>query len=345
MMTPTFVVAVVTLVSVGRRAANRKCRLEMRLCSGRMTELELRHLRVLVAVAEERSFTQAAARLRLTQPAVSRTVVALERAVGVSLLWRSTHDCALTPAGEVLLAEARTVLESADRAARLARRAGQPARQLIVAAKPDSDAGLLPAMLERYHGGGAAGPARPPAVLLFQETHELAAAVRSGRADVALIVGPADAEGLETDELWQEPRVVVLPAGHALAGRGTIAMADLRDEPAVRWPGVPGPLDRYYRGLDEGQAGAGAGAAGPDAASLLDALRLAELGHGVTFLPQSVAARFPRPGLVARLVDGLSGSTAVATWRAGSRDPAVAAFVQAAVEVAGNEMRRSVVPD
>ena len=110
-------------------------------------------------------------------------------------------------------------------------------------------------------------------------------------------------------------------------------MADLDREPVVRWPDVPGPLDRYYRGLDQGP-GSLPGRPGPAAASLLEALRLAELGHGVTFLPRSVAARFQRPGLAARPVAGLSGSTAVAAWRAGSRDPAVAAFVQAAFEVA-----------
>jgi DNA-binding transcriptional LysR family regulator len=126
---------------------------------------------------------------------------------------------------------------------------------------------------------------------------------------------------------------VVLPAGHALAGRGTITMADLDGEPVVRWPGVPVLLDRYYRGLDQGPDRQ-PGRPGPAAASLLEALRLAELGRGVTFLPRSVAARFQRPGLAARPVAGLSGSTAVAAWRSGSRDPAVAAFVQAAFEVA-----------
>jgi len=294
-----------------------------------MTDLDLRQLRVFVAVAEECSFTRGAARLRLTQPAVSRTVASLERSVGAALLRRSTHECALTPAGLVLLAEARALLESADRVARLVQRAAAPSPQLIVAAKPDSDAGLLPAMLDRYQRD----PGRPPAALLFRETHELAPALRSGRADVALIVGPAGCEGLDTDELWHEPRVVVLPAGHALAGRGTITMADLDGEPVVRWPGVPGPLDRYYRGLDQGPDSQ-PGRPGPAAASLLEALRLAELGRGVTFLPRSVAARFQRPGLAARPVAGLSGSTAVAAWRAGSRDPAVAAFVQAAFEVA-----------
>ena len=118
-----------------------------------------------------------------------------------------------------------------------------------------------------------------------------------------------------------------------LAGRDLVTMSDLGDEPVVRWPDVPGPLDRYYRGLDQGPDSQ-PGRPGPAAASLLEALRLAELGRGVTFLPQSVAARFQRPGLAVLPVAGLSGSTAVAAWRAGSRDPAVAAFVQAAFEVA-----------
>ena len=227
----------------------------MRLCFSRMTDLDLRQLRVFVAVAEECSFTHAAARLRLTQPAVSRTVASLERNVGVALLRRSTHECALTPAGQVLLAEARALLESADRAARLVQRAAAPSPQLIVAAKPDSDAGLLPAMLDRYQRD----PGRPPAGLLFQDTHELAPALRSGRADVALIVGPAGCEGLDTDELWHEPRVVVLPAGHALAGRDTITMADLDGEPVVRWPDVParstGTTAAWTRGRAAGPGG------------------------------------------------------------------------------------------
>jgi DNA-binding transcriptional LysR family regulator len=63
-------------------------------------------------------------------------------------------------------------------------------------------------------------------------------------------------------------------------------------------------------------------------------LPAAELGRGVTFLPRSVAARFQRPGLAVAPVAGRSGSTAAAAWRAGARDPAVAAFVQAAFEVA-----------
>src|SRR5690349_20571369 len=113
----------------------------MRLCWRRMTDLDLRQLRAFVAVAEEGGFTAAAARLRLTQPSVSRSVVALERALGVALIRRSTHECALTPAGVVLLAEARARLESADRAARLARRAAAAPSGLIVAAKPDSDGG------------------------------------------------------------------------------------------------------------------------------------------------------------------------------------------------------------
>lgn len=63
-------------------------------------------------------------------------MVALERALGVALIRRSTHECALTPAGVVLLGEARALLESVDRAARLTRRAAAAPAGLIVAAKP-----------------------------------------------------------------------------------------------------------------------------------------------------------------------------------------------------------------
>src|SRR5205807_1348363 len=118
-----------------------------------------------------------------------------------------------TPAGAVLLAQARALLESADRAARLTRRAAAAPAGLVVAAKPDSDGGLLPEILAAC----ARDPSGRPAELLFLDAHEIPAALRAGRADVALIVGPAELGGLDADELWHEPRVVVLPAGHPLA--------------------------------------------------------------------------------------------------------------------------------
>jgi DNA-binding transcriptional LysR family regulator len=86
--------------------------------------IELRHLRSFVAVADELNFGRAAARLYLSQPALSRQVASLERLVGCELLRRSTHRVELTLAGEALLNRAREVLRSLDEAVTVTRSLG-----------------------------------------------------------------------------------------------------------------------------------------------------------------------------------------------------------------------------
>jgi DNA-binding transcriptional LysR family regulator len=110
-----------------------------------MSELETRQLRYFVAVAEELHFGRAAERLGMAQPPLSRAIRALERQLGVRLLERSTRHVALTPAGLVLLAEARVTLDAAAAAARRTRRAGVERPELRVALKAEYDGGLLPA--------------------------------------------------------------------------------------------------------------------------------------------------------------------------------------------------------
>ena len=86
--------------------------------------IELRHLRALVAVADELSFSRAAHRLYLTQPTLSRQIRALEKQVGCDLLRRNTHNVELTLAGEALLDSARQLLAGLDDAVTAARALG-----------------------------------------------------------------------------------------------------------------------------------------------------------------------------------------------------------------------------
>jgi epsilon-lactone hydrolase len=86
--------------------------------------IELRHLRAFVAVAEELNFGRAAARLYLSQPALSRQIRGLERLVGCDLLRRSTHQVELTLAGDALLGPARELLHGVDDAVSATRAVG-----------------------------------------------------------------------------------------------------------------------------------------------------------------------------------------------------------------------------
>jgi DNA-binding transcriptional LysR family regulator len=87
--------------------------------------VELRHLRYFVAVAEELSFTRAAARLHIAQPPLSQQIRQLENELGVALFHRTKHEVRVTEAGHAVLQEARSALAQARRVEIIARRAAQ----------------------------------------------------------------------------------------------------------------------------------------------------------------------------------------------------------------------------
>ncbi|MFI0720110.1 LysR family transcriptional regulator [Streptomyces sp. NPDC021224] len=282
--------------------------------------VDVRDLRVFTAVAACGSFSAAARELGTTQPSVSRAVARLEAAVGVPLVVRTTRRLSLTDAGTVLLREARQALDQLAAAVTLARRAARGPGRLTVAVKPDGDAGLLATALP-----GLEALLGDRVDLVLAETPELAPAVRTGRADACLVAGPVDLTGLDHDLVLSEPRLAVLPAAHRFAGRDRLERAELDGEPVVRWPRLPRPLDRFYQGLvgDEPPRTVPA----PDAGDLAEALRLVELGRGVTFLPVSVVRRFAARAVRTVAVGGLPPSELRLAWRAVSRDPAVSRLI------------------
>jgi epsilon-lactone hydrolase len=128
--------------------------------------IELRHLRAFVAVAEELNFGRAAERLYLSQPALSRQIRALERLVGCDLLRRSTHQVALTLAGEALLDRARKLLRDVDEAVtatqsvggELATRVARMWAPLADVASADADLQEMRAKYEELHAGFSPPP-------------------------------------------------------------------------------------------------------------------------------------------------------------------------------------------
>jgi DNA-binding transcriptional LysR family regulator len=283
--------------------------------------LELRHYRLFATVTECQSFSAAGRRLGMTQPSVSRGVAAIERRLGAQLVVRSTRRFALTRAGEVFAVEARQVLDAAAAAESRTIRAAQR-RSLVVGVKADSAGEFLSAVL-------AECASTPPYVDLefdFRETHELAAALRRGECDVCLVAWPVTEAGLDSVQLWTEPRVAVMHAGHPLAAVDDLRIDDFLAQPVARWPHLPEELDRFYQGRDGALPGAAAGR-GPAVTGLAEALRLVELGRAVTFLPRSTALRFGRPALAVRDVAGLSASRMFLGWRDRRRAPELDAFI------------------
>jgi DNA-binding transcriptional LysR family regulator len=244
----------------------------------------------------------------------------------------------LAPAGEILAREAPRALDGLGAIIRRAQRAARPEPRLAIALKADGDAGLLRGSLDAYAADGQ----WPPPELVLGGWGDQVQMLRDGRADVALLHAPFRSEGIESQPLLSEPRVVALASTHRLARRKRLRVVDFASEPMPRWEGEGGeeiaPLwcglsPEMGRGARPGVTPPSSGAV-PPAADLSQLLRLVELGQAVAFLPASVAARYPRSELVYRQVSDLTPLSFVVAWPAPSTSLATAAFVRAAMRVA-----------
>jgi LysR family transcriptional regulator, transcription activator of glutamate synthase operon len=191
--------------------------------------MELRQLRYLVALAEERHFTRAAARLHIAQPALSQQVRRLEDEVGVALVDRTTRHVALTAAGELLVARARRVLAEIDAAgAELSELAGVRTGRVVIGAMRSTGRFDLSALFAAYnarHPGIELVVREEPSEVMLQRLH-------ADALDVAFLsVNRLDAgPDIQLHPLLDEPLVALLAPDHRLADRRRIDMAELRDE-------------------------------------------------------------------------------------------------------------------
>jgi len=288
--------------------------------------MELRQLRYLVALADERHFTRAALRCHVAQPALSQQIAKLERELGTALVERTTRRVALTAAGAALVARARRVLAEVDAAgAELEQLTGLLAGRLTIGiTQTPGPFDLLP-LLRRFHR-------RHPAVeLAVREglSVRLADDLRAGALDVALLSRlPADGrERLALRPLASEPLVAVLPPAHRLAARRRIELGELRDEPFVA----------FHAGATIREAVAAAALAAGFAPRI--AFEIQEVGRtravvsaglGVAVLPRSDATA-PGPRVaVAELRPRLRHEISLAVRADGARSPAAEALLELA---------------
>lgn len=193
--------------------------------------MELSWLEVFREVAARGSLTSAGQALGYTQSAVSRQVSALENATGTRLFDRLPRGVRLTEEGHCLLAHAETILErmrSAQQALKALR--DLDAGQLRVSAFDSADTALVPTALAAFR---AAHPKVALSVVEAVTTLQLDR-LRSGETDVAVLSAyphrPLDASQLDLHHLLNDPLLVALPAGHRLAHRRRLRLADLENE-------------------------------------------------------------------------------------------------------------------
>ncbi|GAA3851827.1 LysR family transcriptional regulator [Streptomyces sedi] len=281
--------------------------------------LETRELRYFVAVAEELHFGRAAERLGMAQPPLSRAIQRLERRLGVRLLARDRRGVALTDAGRTLLHEGRAALEATLAAGRRARRAGAEGgagERLVLAVK----AGAFHELLRKLLAAHAAEPGSAEVEVVPSGVCEQEEMLRDGRADVALLhVPPRSLAGFDSERLSTEGQVAVLPAGHPLAARASLSMAEVGavpDLPLARWPGrdgfPPGP--------------------GPEIHDQTQLAQLIALGRAAAVFPESATSWLWSAHAAVPLVDAPEVAGHLA-WPAHSRSRALAALVRTATRL------------
>jgi DNA-binding transcriptional LysR family regulator len=194
--------------------------------------MQLRHLRYFVVVAQELSITRAAARLRLSQPPLSRQMRDLEEEIGVPLFDRTNRRLQLTAAGELFYQEARRILSQLERATYATRAKGLGRAERIAIGFPGTLAGMfLPQILRRFR------QAHPSVDIDLAEMVPLEqlAALREAQIDLAFVakVEVESAKEFAFESVMDVPLYVALARDHRLAKAKRISLYELRDEPFI----------------------------------------------------------------------------------------------------------------
>ncbi|WP_260190501.1 LysR family transcriptional regulator [Actinophytocola gossypii] len=286
-----------------------------------------RDLAYFVAVAEELHFTRAAERMYVSQPALSKQIRMLERQLGASLFERDRREVRLTPVGAALLPHARRIAEewSAARAAIESAKAAQRAT-LVVGMSTSPGRGLLPALRSRL------AAEFPDARIRLRQVGwaDPVAGLADGTADVGFVWLPMpDAHRYRWVVVASEPRLVALPAGHPLAGRATVAFADLLDEPFLALPESAGAARGYWLALDA--RGGRAPVIGGEINSAEETHEAVANGDGVVLLAEGNAPLVARDDVVVRPVTGVAPSELAVAWRADDERPLVLGYARAAL--------------
>lgn len=202
-------------------------------------EIELRHLRYFLAVAETLHFSKAAARLGIAQPPLSQQIRRLEGLLGHPLFERTTRGVKLTLAGQLLAERARSTLEKVEDDLAQVRRLGRGEEGTLTVAFSGSVMFTeLPAAIEAY------SRRYPKVELRLREmwTSAQLAALANGSIDLALMRDGDPTAGIRMKTMLKETYVAVLPEAHPLAAKRTLRLTDLRREPFVFFARRMGPL-------------------------------------------------------------------------------------------------------
>lgn len=246
--------------------------------------MELRHLRYFVAVAEERNFTRAAQRLHIAQPPLSRQIQQLEEMLGVQLFERDSRPLKLTDTGRFFYQHAVQLLAQTAELESMTRRVGKIERSLSVGFVGSTLYGMLPKIIRRYRQENG----EVELSLVEMSTMDQIKALKEGRIDVGFGRIRLEDPSIRRVVLREERLIVALPLGHPLIdARETLSLRELVNETIIIFPKHPRPsyadqvLAAFHdRALEPQHL--------YEARELQIALGLVAAGEGISIVPSSV---------------------------------------------------------
>jgi LysR family hydrogen peroxide-inducible transcriptional activator len=304
---------------------------------GYAQRVNLRDLRYLVALADERHFGKAAAKCFVSQPTLSAQIRKLEEYLGVPLVERQPRRVALTEIGEKIVRRARIVLQEADAIVEVARTDRDPlSGQIKLALIPTVGPYLLP------HIAGRLKRELPRLKLMLYEyqTEPLLERLRAGEIDAGVLALPVEMDGLECASMYDEPFTLAVPSNHPLADRERIKIDDLRGETLLLLEDGHCLRDQALEvcsriRVNETQ---------DYRATSLETLRqMVAAGHGVTLLPE-LASETPvgtaRGLRIKPFVKPAPGRTIGVVWRKSSTRVLAIEAIAGAIRTTMKEDRR-----
>ena len=298
--------------------------------------IQLRHIRSFIAVAQEKNFARAAKQLSVSQPALSQTIIQLEQSVGFPMFVRTTRSVTLTAAGEKVLAKALTLKSSIDVF-------HDEVRAIQVALKSELHVGFMigtavefiPAIVREFE------KVRPEASLRMKEFDfsDPSAGLRDGQVSCGIIRPPVDVDDIEVVEIAREKCVVCLPSGHRLSANQTVTLDDILDEPIVAATTLGVWRDYWlaneYRRNRPAKVSC-------EASTVESELQAVASGRGISITAESTAKYYSRPGVVFKTIVDMRECVMAVGYRR-TQNRLISDFIGVVKRVSGEQRIRSAV--
>lgn len=287
--------------------------------------LELRHLRYFLAIADEMNFGQAAEKLNIAQPGLSQQIQMLEQILDVTLFDRSRRRLRMTLAGEMFETEAREIMAHVERATQVAQRAarGEVGRLAIGYVGSAAYTGMLTNLVGEFRGN------HPLVDLEISEVEMLRQleAIAQGRLDIGFIRPPVPLpQGIASVPVLAEELLIALPSSHRQAGQQKVSLRELSEETFIT-PQHPPQVSFHAHTVNACAAAGFQPRLGSQGRDFMTIASMVSVGLGIALVPQSVHC-IQLPNVVYRPVsETLPKAELSVAFRRGDASMAVKNFI------------------